>query len=76
MSDFSYISGLGEGVVVEGSSENGDVLMDVTGNFTIQNIVLKPAPGQIGVVVHSGLTTMQAVTIMGNYFIVLLLSLQ
>lgn len=53
---------------MEGNSENGDVLMDITGNFTIQNIVLKPAPGQIGVVVHGGLTTMQEVTIMGKYF--------
>lgn len=58
--------GLGEGVVVEGKSENGDVLMDITGNFTIQNIVLKPGPGQIGVVVHNGLTIMQEVTIMGG----------
>lgn len=52
---------------MEGKSENGDVLMDITGNFTIQNITLKPAPGQIGVVVHGGLTTMQKVTIIGNY---------
>lgn len=65
------ISGLGEDVVVEGSSENGDVLMDITGKFTIQNVTLKPAPGQIGIVVHSGLTTMQKVTIMGKYFHIL-----
>lgn len=63
-------------MVVEGKSENGDVLMDITGNFTIQNIVLKPAPGQIGVVVHSGVTTMQEVTIMGKYFNILLLNMQ
>lgn len=61
---------------MEGNSENGDVLMDITGNFTIQNIVLKPAPGQIGVVVHGGLTTMQEVTIMGKYFSILWFNMQ
>ncbi|KAG0724122.1 SHC SH2 domain-binding protein 1 B [Chionoecetes opilio] len=58
--------GLGEGVVVEGNSENGDVLMDITGNFTIQNITLKPAPNQIGIVQHSGLTTLEKVTLTGG----------
>uniref|UniRef100_A0A0P4WBM9 Uncharacterized protein n=2 Tax=Scylla olivacea TaxID=85551 RepID=A0A0P4WBM9_SCYOL len=58
--------GLGEGIVVEGNSKNGDVLMDITGNFHIQNITLKPAPGQIGIVQHSGLTTMEKVTITGG----------
>lgn len=58
--------GLGEGIVVEGNSKNGDVLMDITGSFHIQNITLKPAPGQIGIVQHSGLTTMEKVTITGG----------
>ena len=54
--------------MVEGNSKNGDVLMDITGNFHIQNITFKPAPGQIGIVQHSGLTTMEKVTITGNGF--------
>ncbi|KAG0724121.1 SHC SH2 domain-binding protein 1 B [Chionoecetes opilio] len=61
--------GLGEGVVVEGNSENGDVLMDITGNFTIQNITLKPAPNQIGIVQHSGLTTLEKVTLTAEEFL-------
>lgn len=58
--------------MVEGNTENGDVLMDITGSFTIQNITLKPAPNQIGIVQHSGLTTMEKVTVIGNDFSILI----
>lgn len=58
---------MGEGVIIEGSDEAGDVLMDVSGDFTLQNITIQPAGAQVGIVHHNGTLTLQKAIFKGKF---------
>ncbi|XP_069195921.1 SHC SH2 domain-binding protein 1-like isoform X1 [Procambarus clarkii] len=58
--------GLGSGVVIEGNNSAGDVLLDTSGNFTLQNLNINPSRKQVGIVHHEGILTLQNVTIEGG----------
>ncbi|XP_068237774.1 protein nessun dorma [Palaemon carinicauda] len=58
--------GLGTGVIIEGRKNSGDVLIDITGDFFLQNVILKPLPNQIGIVHHQGNLDLKKVEIQGG----------
>lgn len=61
-----WFPGVGEEVIIEGSDEAGDVLMDTSGDFTLQNITINPAPEQVGIIHHSGTLTLNKVIFRGK----------
>ncbi|XP_071515981.1 SHC SH2 domain-binding protein 1 homolog B isoform X2 [Panulirus ornatus] len=58
--------GLGDGVVIEGNGDAGDVLLDTSGNFSLQNVTLRPASGQVGLVHHEGSLILEKVIFEGG----------
>lgn len=66
ISDGGTLVGLGDNVVIEGTKEAGDVLMDISGDFTLENVMLKPASGQVGIVHHKGILSLSKVVLEGG----------
>ena len=64
-----FISGFGNNVVIQSTSEAGDVLIDTSGDFTLQNITLKPLLHQIGMVHHNGRLLLKEVILEGMAWI-------
>ncbi|XP_066964774.1 protein nessun dorma [Macrobrachium rosenbergii] len=58
--------GVGTDVIIEGTKNSGDVLIDITGDFSLQNVTLKPLPNQIGIVHHKGNLILNKVEIQGG----------
>lgn len=52
--------------MIEGNGDAGDVLLDTSGNFSLQNITLRPASGQVGLIHHEGNLTLEKVTFEGK----------
>ncbi|KAK7063167.1 hypothetical protein SK128_026172 [Halocaridina rubra] len=58
--------GLGENIIIEGTKDAGDVLIDVSGDFILQNVTLRPTAQQIAMVHHEGTLQLKKVVIEGG----------
>ncbi|KAG7156985.1 SHC SH2 domain-binding protein 1 B-like [Homarus americanus] len=66
ISEGGMLIGLGDGVVIQGMEEAGDILMDTSGTFSLQNITVRPASNQVAVLHHEGILTLNNVTFEGG----------
>ncbi|CAL4149166.1 unnamed protein product, partial [Meganyctiphanes norvegica] len=60
------LCGLGSDVVIEGSSSVGDILLDVSGEITLRDMMVRTSEEQVGILHHKGNLGMEDVTIEGK----------
>ncbi|XP_042876270.1 protein nessun dorma-like [Penaeus japonicus] len=66
MSYGGIIAGLGDNVAIEGSESTGDVLIDANGDLVLQNLIIRPSEGQVGIAHHEGNLKLRDIRIEGG----------